>query len=509
MLSRKVVAAAVVIAVIVAGAYFALPYLGNSKTGGGNGNAFFVSLTDPPNVPPGTTALYVTYSGVQLVVSQSGTESSLDLPGSGTVNVLKLLNSSIVIGTANLPNGTVIKQIKFTISNAVITINGVNDSVVIGEGTLTTNLTSTFSGKEGALVDLVPTVTEIQTVDQNVFVLTPAIKSILAPVGDFGMMQGPPQTGTNLGFNNSYFGGFLNNPNTDVTITNASLVVNGNSTLLSVTVTNHGNTSVGLMNLMLQGQKQVYFPPINVQITPPPLMVGVLSPIPPDRVVIFPNGTRIVMSAYPLNQPPIAFNFSAALTTLSYNNTGIYSIVPPGSTMAVLSYPSSTTATTFFMPPPPTPQPVPSGTIILALFPAGFVPPSSTPPAQQLSFMAEQPIGRFIYPNGTLGFPPMMVSVPMISVPTGSTSGVSSGQLNVSVSMQSQLPGGFILSPGASFTFTLSGELALGPSPTVQGPSGQVTQASPPFAELTAGQSYSIMMFGPQGQLAPYNVTAT
>ncbi len=510
MFSGKVIAVIAVIAVMAAGAYFALPYLGVMKAGqsdtSSTSGGFFVSLTDPPNVPKGTSALYVTYSNIQLTVSQAGSVSTVDLPGTGTVNVLSLVNSSIVIGTTNLANGTEIKQIKFTISNATITIGGVNSSVVIGEGTLTTNLSGTFSGKEGALIDLLPSVTEIQTVDQNVFVLTPSVKSVIAPVGEFTQTPGgpAPQAGANLGFNNTYFGGFLNNPAAGISITNASLLVNGNSTTLKVTVTNHGNQSVDLQNLNLVGPKQVFFPPMNIQITPPPLPVGMITPLPPDRVVIFHNGTRIVFGSYPPNQAPYGFNFSQALATLSYNATGIYSLVPPGSTYAALFNPGG--MTTMTMPPPPTL--VPNGTIVLCVFPSGFVPPSSTPPMQQQQFMDQQPINRFIYPNGTLGFPPMSVDVPTVNMVGGNNVPVSSG-LNVSVSMQqSNLPQGYVLAPGSSVTFTLSGEIALGPSPIVQSPNGQMTHAPPPFAVLTVGQSYMVSIFTAQGPTVPENVTA-
>ena len=511
----KVIGAIALVAIIAAGMYFATPYLNSSnKAKASTVKSFFVSLTDPSIVPKGTTALYVTYSQVQLIVLENGSESIVNIPGSGTVNVLTLLNSSIVIGTANLANGTVLKQIKFSISNATITINGVNDSVVIGEGTLTTNVTGTFSGTQAALVDLVPSITEIQTVDDNIFVLTPSVKSVLAPVGEFGQIQGPPQAGTNLGnFNNNYFGGFLNSAAPGVSITSASLVVNGNVTSLSITIKNTGNTSVGLMGLMLQGPKQLYFPPVNIPVSPPPLPVAVMTPLPPDRVVIFPNGTRISMSSYMQNnmyQPPLEFNLTAPLTTLYNNATGIYSLVPSGSTYAPMYFPNPSQTTTFMPPQPSVPMPVPNGTIILAVFPRGFVPPSSAPPAQQLSFMDQQPIGRFIYPNGTVGFPPMSVSIPTVQMPNSTLGSTGSNQFNVSVSMQPELPAGFVLNPGQSVTLTLSGELALGPAPLVPDPStGQMIQVLPPFAALTTGQSYAIQIMTDQGPLAPYNITAT
>jgi hypothetical protein len=521
--SEKIVATIAVIAILAVGTYFALPYLNPSSTKSGStttkgssrkSGTFFVSLTDPPNVPAGTTALYVTYSQIQLVVSDNGSESTIGVAGSGTVNVLTLINSSTVIGTANLSNGTILKQIKFTISNATITIGGVNSSVVIGENVLTTNVSGTYSGKEAALVDLQPSITEIQTVDENVYVLTPAVKSVLAPVGQFGQIQGQLQQGMNLGnFNGTFFGGFLNSPASSLSITNSSLVVTGNDTSFSVTIKNNGNSSVQLMGLNLQGQKQLFFPQINVQVSPPPLGVGFMAPLPPDRAVIFPNGTKLYMSNYFVNnqyQPPVAFNFTSPLTTYINNSTGIYSLVPAGSTYAAFNQlpPPSTSVTTFVQPPPPpTPIPIPNGTMILFRYPQGFVPPSSTPPQAQISFMEQQPIGRFIYPNGTVGFPPMIVSVPSVQL---SNSGSTPSSLNVSVSVQqSQMPSGYVLAPGQSVTLTLNGELAIGPAPMVNNPqNGQMVPTLPPFASLSVGQSYVLQIMTTTGPVQ-YNMTAS
>ena len=520
----KIIATIAVIAILAVGTYFALPYLNQSSSNKKSGSttnrgsgSFFVSLTDPPNVPQGTSALYVTYSQIQLIVATNGSESMIDVTGSGTVNVLTLINSSIVIGTANLSSGTILKQIKFTISNATITIGGVNSSVVIGESVLTTNVSQTYSGKEAALVDLQPSITEIQTFDENVYVLTPAVKSVLAPVGQFGQIQGSPQQGMNLGnFNGTFFGGFLDSPASGLSITNASLVANGNDTSLSVTIKNIGNSSVGLMGLSLQGQKQLYFPQINVQLSPPPLQAGFMAPLPPDRAVIFPNGTNLYMSNYLTNNqydPPIAFNLSAPLTTYINNSTGIYSLVPAGTTYAAFTQPPppSTTVTTFFQPPqPPTPIPVPNGTMILFRYPTGFAIPSTTPPQAQINFMEQAAVARFIYPNGTVGFPPMMVSVP--SIQFSNSGSAPSSSLNVSVSMgqQSQMPNGFVLAPGRSVTLTLNGELAIGPAPLINNPAnGQMVPALPPFAVLTAGQSYALQIMTTTGPMQQYNLTAT
>ena len=57
------------------------------------------------------------------------------------------------------------------------------------------------------------------------------------------------------------------------------------------------------------------------------------------------------------------------------------------------------------------------------------------------------------------------------------------------------LTGGYTLAAGSTFTFTISGQLTLGPASQMQS-NGQAVVMQPPFAALIVGNLYNINLFG-------------
>ncbi len=548
---------------------------------------FFLSLTDPATVPQGTTALFVTYSALQLQISHSGGVSTQTLPGSGTVNVLSLQNSSIVLASTNVLNGSKVTQIKINISNAIITIGGENYTVVIGERTLTINVTSnnSISGQKNALVDLIPSVTAIETVDKTVYVLTANVRAVITPPNIFlsrsssvqhGIIQSLPPVGSKVNFSsNVSLGKLFNNVTPTINVTSASISIDGNYTNLSVTVKNTGNDSVQLNGIMINGLKKVYFPQppmselfrlpsmiMQLPITPP---AGVLTPsgfIPPPKMVItFPNGTIMnTTSTFTLpsipTRPPInstntktsnstgyinstnstvslnitlngTFYFLKIVTpahAISLNSTGALVNVSGDIVYKTTTMPQFThtiqqngsqqgPALNVTIPAGATAVTLPVGTTLYIQFPAGMAPPTVTPPLQITLRAAKFPIGRMIFPNGTLGFPPMYaMSTKVVSNSTSANGAalntIANGATNTNVTINpDQIPKGYTLMPGDSITFTLSGLLNLGPSQQVQSDNG--VKIPSPFAVLISGDSYSINLFGKIGAHAETVVTAS
>jgi hypothetical protein len=74
---------------------------------------FAVALTDPPSVPVGTSALFLNYSGVELITNSS----PYFINESGSVNLLSLLNVSKIIATFSLPKYANVNQIRLFVSN--------------------------------------------------------------------------------------------------------------------------------------------------------------------------------------------------------------------------------------------------------------------------------------------------------------------------------------------------------------------------------------------------------
>jgi hypothetical protein len=93
-------------------------------------------------VPVGTSSLNLTYSAVNLLVSEPAfngqvTISSVSVTpsgGSATVDLLHLQNVSQTIASANLPTGSAIYTIGFTVKSVAISINGTVYQVSLAAG---------------------------------------------------------------------------------------------------------------------------------------------------------------------------------------------------------------------------------------------------------------------------------------------------------------------------------------------------------------------------------------
>ena len=101
-----------------------------------------VQLTDPPAVPAGTTSLNLTYSAINLIVSEPGTGNQVTTSniaitptgGSATVDLLRLQNVSQTIATAGLPTGSTIYSVSFTVAGMSIDVNGTTSAATLATG---------------------------------------------------------------------------------------------------------------------------------------------------------------------------------------------------------------------------------------------------------------------------------------------------------------------------------------------------------------------------------------
>jgi hypothetical protein len=100
-----------------------------------------IQLTDPPQVPHGTKSLNLTYTALGLLVGeQSGGKVNptsvnvTPIGGSATLNLLKLQNVSQTIASGNLPNGSIIYSVTFTVSSIAINVNGTVSQVTLATG---------------------------------------------------------------------------------------------------------------------------------------------------------------------------------------------------------------------------------------------------------------------------------------------------------------------------------------------------------------------------------------
>lgn len=175
-LSRKsliggIVGAIIAISLIVSGAYAfsggaSFFGLGGSSTSGSG--TMQLSMIDPPNVPGNVVAVYVNYSSIQVHDANAGNQSGWhNVTSSGTINLMNIVSSSKVLGTANLPDGTY-NIVRFNITSAVVTVNSTsgtlkNYTANIPSGMVQSVITGGVNVKGGAtsalLVDISPKVT--------------------------------------------------------------------------------------------------------------------------------------------------------------------------------------------------------------------------------------------------------------------------------------------------------------------------------------------------------------
>ncbi len=221
------------------------------------GSGVPIQLTDPPHVPAGTQALTIHYSSVQAFYVNGTGSAWASATGSGSIDLMQLQNTSTVIGTANVPNGASITKVRFNVTSATINVNGYLYDVTLPESEITSNVTSstTVNSTSTVLLDMSPTIITVFTSNQTLFIMVPSVKGVL--IGNASVRAGGEIKQWELAR--------LHAAVPSITVTSASLAVNNQTTDLSVSVTNNGNKTVTLGEVVLFGNESANVPAlINV-----------------------------------------------------------------------------------------------------------------------------------------------------------------------------------------------------------------------------------------------------
>ena len=181
--------------IIIAGAYLILQ---NQANLGSNANLAVISLTDPPNVPNGTTSLMISYSAVQAHVVNANSSGWVNIQGSGSVDLLSLVNVSQIIANSGIAANSTINMVRFKVNSANITINGVTSNVSVPSSMITANVSNSGNGTSHVLVDLSPSIVAIYTNSSTVFVMVPSVRAVA-----FAGSRGYAQIGTRTQLNSS------------------------------------------------------------------------------------------------------------------------------------------------------------------------------------------------------------------------------------------------------------------------------------------------------------------
>lgn len=280
-------AAIVVIILVVGGAYFLLGNhykaptgstgTGSSTTPGSGSSAYPtgsssssskstpILMTDPPSVPAGTQAAVVTYSALKVDESSPSGLGWVNATGSGSVNLMSVVNSSQVIGYANLTANTTISAVRFVATSAYVTINNTRYNVTIPNSTVNAQVNgqSRLNASSAVLVDMATTISAVYNSNTTAFVMAPSAKAALVSNSS---INGGISIGLGIGASTNV-GAMISinagakatafSPAPSITITSATLSSANNMTTLTVNVKDNSNSSVTVSSVALYGPTNV------------------------------------------------------------------------------------------------------------------------------------------------------------------------------------------------------------------------------------------------------------
>jgi len=229
----------------------------SSSAESGQPSVLAIRLTDPPQVPPLTTSLNLTYSSLSLLVGESTgsggqltTTTATVAPsgGSATVDLLKMQNVSQTIALASLPNDSILYSVTFNVTGIQIDVNNTLSSVALATGgssfTVTIAQPSPCHTGDFALLQLNPVVVNTPSGYQ----LIPSAVGVMGREVNLGediLWSWHPLS---KGDNNH-----LNSAHGNVSTSLVALSVAGNVTTLTVLVNNSASFPIDLNAIALHG----------------------------------------------------------------------------------------------------------------------------------------------------------------------------------------------------------------------------------------------------------------
>jgi len=197
--------------------------------------ALSILLTDPPNVPEGVSAVYITYSNLEVHAVGFGDSGWIAIAGRGTIDTLGLMNLSQTISTGTVPSLSY-NLIAFNITGATVEFKGQNYTASVASEKLVVpivgGLRVNSSSPSAALVDFQPTVLNLGTQSNPDFALTSGARALQVPRSE---LRTNLHAGQRLDLDGrAWFQSFAANHTGELAISRASLSANS----FSITVTN-------------------------------------------------------------------------------------------------------------------------------------------------------------------------------------------------------------------------------------------------------------------------------
>ena len=238
-------AAAVLALVIIAGSIFLTSSVNTGSSVQGKEGQLDILLTDPPTVPQGVTAVYVTYSDVAVHVSGAGNQSGwTTVNGQGTIDLMQLVNVSTTIATVKVTSG-VYNALRFNVTSSEVTYSGKNYTAFVPRAELTVvipgGIQVNATESSAALIDMSPTVVNIGSQSDPEFIVNTQASVFRVPGSVYNSKM--DNRGYTMSLNSTvWWRNSLETYTSAIQVTNVTLT----SGALSVTVKNTGNQSVNL-----------------------------------------------------------------------------------------------------------------------------------------------------------------------------------------------------------------------------------------------------------------------
>jgi hypothetical protein len=150
-------------------------------------NDLAVLMTDPPTVPDGVTAVFITYENLGIHLSGAGNNTGWHvLDQQGQINLMSIINSTQTIVEANVSTGT-FNAMAFNVTSAIVTFQGANYTAdlvyqnhvlfvpIVGGINITEGLTS------AAVIDVSPTILLLGNLTNPTFAFLPAATAYTIP----------------------------------------------------------------------------------------------------------------------------------------------------------------------------------------------------------------------------------------------------------------------------------------------------------------------------------------
>jgi hypothetical protein len=198
-----------------------------------------VLLTDPPSVPSGVSAVYVTYSSIAVHASGFNDSGWVSFSGGGTIDTMKLVNFSQTISSGVVPSLTY-DLVEFNISNVAVDYMGTNYSVTVASGKLIVPIVGGVkvdsSNPAAALIDIQPTVLNLGDQTSPSFTMAAGAKALQVPSDE--VSDSMRHVGNNYSLEgHSWFQTFKQHHSDDLTVSGLVLA----SGTFSFSVANEGS----------------------------------------------------------------------------------------------------------------------------------------------------------------------------------------------------------------------------------------------------------------------------